>query len=128
VNIYGAMTRRMLDYGHLQTTAEAASIWEGVATLLAVVQQYGVLYGGNPVTLPQNVQSAAQFSAKKTYLGDTFVRVPILPEAANLYLRQFAGNGVKHNVRAMMRLSLLPMLATAAFVSFRLTGNDKGVW
>ena len=128
VNIYGAMARRALDYGQLQSTAERASIWEGVATLMAVVDQYGVLYGANPVNLPPAVQRAAQFSAKQTYLGDSFVRVPILPEAANLFLRQFAGNGVKHNVRAMVRLSLLPLLATAAFVSFRLTGNDKGVW
>jgi hypothetical protein len=128
VNIYTSMKHRLLDYRQLQATAEAASIWEGVATLLALVQQYGVTYGANPILLPDNVRFAAQFSANKTYLGESFVRVPILPQAANLFLRQFAGNGVKHNVRAMMRLSLLPMLATAAFVSFRLTGNDKGVW
>jgi len=128
VNIYTSMSRRLLDYRQLQATAEGASIWEGVATLLAVVQQYAVHYGANPIHLPDNVHNAAQFSANKTYLGDSFVRVPILPQAANLFLRQFADNGVKHNVRAMMRLSLLPMLATAAFVSFRLTGNDKGVW
>lgn len=128
VNIFGLMTGRCLDYDRLQTTAEDASIWEGVATLLSIVQQYGVQYGGSPVPLPQRVQGSAQFSAKETYLGQSFVRVPILPQAANLFLRQFAGNGMKHNIKAMMRLSLLPMLATAAFVSFRLTGNDKGVW
>jgi hypothetical protein len=128
VNIFGLMTRGVLDFQRLQEIAEAASVWEGVATLLIVVQQYGLKYGGGAITLPQSVQTAAQFSAEKTYLGQSFVRVPLVPQAANLFFRQFAGNGLKHNPGAMMRLSLLPLLATAAFVSFRVTGNDKGVW
>jgi len=128
VNIYDRMSQDTLDFERLQSIAEPASIWEGVATLLLVVQQYGVRYGGRAMTLPQSVNVAAQFSAEKTYLSQSFVRVPLVPQAANLFLRQFAGNGMKHNPRAMMRLSLLPLLATAAFVSFRMTGNDKGVW
>jgi hypothetical protein len=128
VNIFELMARGSLDLDRLQAIAEPASVWEGVATLLAVVHQYALRYGATPVALPDNVQKATQFSAKRTYLGRTFVRVPVLPEAANLYLRQLAGNGFRHNLRAMMRLSLLPVLATAAFVSFRITGNDKGVW
>lgn len=128
VNIFSLMTQSQFDYGRLQNIAEPASVWEGVATLLTVVQQYGLRYGGGSVQLPQGVQIAAQFSADKTYLGHSFVRVPLIPQAANLFLRQFAGNGRRHNPKAMMRLSLLPLLATAAFVSFRLTGNDKGVW
>jgi hypothetical protein len=128
VNIFGLMTRRLLDFERLQEIAEAASIWEGVATLLVVVQQYGLRYGGGAIILPESVETAAQFSAEKTYLRQGFVRVPLVPQAANLFFRQFAGNGLKHNPRAMMRLSLLPLLATAAFVSSRVTGNDKGVW
>jgi hypothetical protein len=128
LNIFGLMSREMLDFERLQGIAEHASIWEGVATLLLLVQQYGVRYGGRALTLPQSVHAAAQFSAEKTYLGRSFVRVPLVPQAVNLFLRQFAGNGLKHNPRAMMRLSLLPLLATAAFVSFRITGNDKGIW
>jgi hypothetical protein len=27
-----------------------------------------------------------------------------------------------------LRLSLLPALATAAFVGYKLTGSDKGIW
>ena len=128
LNIFGLMSREMLDFERLRSIAEPASIWEGVATLLLLVQQYGVRYGGRPITLPQSVHAAAQFSAEKTYLEQNFVRVPLVPQAANLFFRQFAGNGQKHNPRAMMRLSLLPLLATAAFVSFRITGNDKGIW
>ena len=128
VNIFGLMRTGMLDFERLQQIAEAVSVWEGVATLLVVVQQYGLRYGGGVITLPQTVQMAAQFSAEKTYLGQSFVRVPLVPQAASLFFRQFAGSGMKHNPRAMMRLSLLPLLATAAFVSFRVTGNDKGVW
>jgi hypothetical protein len=51
-----------------------------------------------------------------------------VPEATNLFLRQLAGNGRSHNFAAIARLSLLPVLATAAYLSFRLTGDDKGVW
>jgi hypothetical protein len=51
-----------------------------------------------------------------------------MPEAATLYLEQLAENGRSRNLRALARLSLLPILASAAFVSFRLTGNDKGIW
>lgn len=128
VNIFCLMTRGLLYYGRLQSIAEPASIWEGVATLLTVVQQYGLRYGGGSIQLPHTVQTATQFSADKTYIGHSFVRVPLVPQAANLFLRQFAGNGRRHNPKAMIRLSLLPLLATAAFVSFRVTGNDKGVW
>ncbi len=81
-----------------------------------------------PIDLPDEVTRAASFHADRTYLGKNFVRVPLMPEAAQLFFRQLAGNGRNHNFAAMARLSLLPVLATAAFVSFRITGNDKGIW
>jgi hypothetical protein len=128
VNIFGLLVRDRIDFDQLKSIAELGAIWPGVATLLLIVQQHGFSCGGPPVELPESVRTTAQFGARETYLGRKFVRVPIVPQAAKLFLRQLAGNRRMHDYRAMMRLSLLPVLATAAFVSFRLTGDDKGVW
>ena len=128
VNIFGVLKNKLVDFERLEAIAESSSVWPGVATLVAVALQHGIRYGGNPVTLPDSVTKAARFSSTETYLDRDFVRVPLMPEATDLYLHQLAGNGRHYNLRALARLSLQPLLATAAFVSFRLTGNDKGVW
>ncbi|MGC2195670.1 MAG: hypothetical protein WA628_13410 [Terriglobales bacterium] len=128
VNIFGLLTNRRVDFDRLKAIAEVGSIWPGVATLLTIVCQHGLRYGGQSICLPESVTAAARFNSERTYLDRKFVRVPLVPEAADLFLHQLAGTGRKHNFRAMMRLTLLPVLATAAFVSFRVTGDDKGVW
>ncbi|PYX40308.1 MAG: hypothetical protein DMG81_06665 [Acidobacteria bacterium] len=111
VNIYGLLAEERVDFQRL-----------------TIVNQHGIRYGSKSIALPEMVTAAARFSSKRTYVDRKFVRVPLVPEAADLFLHQLAGTGRQHNFRAMMRLSLLPVLATAAFVSFRVTGNDKGVW
>jgi hypothetical protein len=128
VNIYGLLAEDRVDFQALKAIADVGSIWPGVATLLTIVNQHGIRYGCKSIALPEMVTAAARFSSKRTYVDRKFVRVPLVPEAADLFLHQLAGTGRQHNFRAMMRLSLLPVLATAAFVSFRVTGNDKGVW
>jgi Uncharacterised nucleotidyltransferase len=128
VNVFGLLACRSIDFDRLRAIAQQASIWEGVATLLVIVQQYGTRYGGSAPALPDSVLAAAQFSAQATRLRRNFVRVPLVPEAAKLYLRQFAAKGQRHSLRTMMRLTLLPFLATAAFLTLRVTGNDKGIW
>ncbi len=128
VNIYGLLAENRVDFEKLKTIADVGSIWPGVATLLTIVNQHAVRYGSKSIALPEMVSAATRFNSKRTYVDRKFVRVPLVPEAADLFLHQLAGTGRQHNFRAMMRLSLLPVLATAAFVSFRVTGNDKGVW
>jgi len=129
VNILGLLAQDRVDFDELQAIAEIGTVWPGVATLLLIVFQHGLRYGSSAsVELPESVRTAAQFNSQQTYLSRSFVRVPIVPEAANLFLCQLAGNGRKHDYHAMLRLSLLPVLATAAFVSFRIRGSDKGVW
>ena len=128
VNIFSSLAARRVDFERLQMIAESGSVWPGVATLLSIVREHGIRYGGQPVDLPNAITRAARFHADRTYLGKNFIRVPLMPEAAQLFFRQLTGNGRNHNFSAMARLSLLPVLATAAFVSFRLTGNDKGIW
>jgi hypothetical protein len=128
VNIFGLLADNRIDFDQLKSIAEVGAIWPGVATLLVIVRQQGLRFGGPALEIPETVQAAAQFGARQTYIGRKFLRVPIMPQAAKLFLRQLAGNRRMHDYRAMMRLTLLPVLATAAFVSFRLTGDDKGVW
>lgn len=128
VNIFGLLADGRVDFNKLKAIADVGSVWPGVATLITIVCQHGLRYGGQDIELPEIVTQATRFNSQRTYLDRKFVRVPILPEAADLFLQQIAGISRKHNFRAMIRLSLLPVLATAAFVSFRVTGNDKGVW
>ncbi len=128
VNIFGAMTRNAIDFERLKALASESSVWPGVATLLTIVCEHGVRFGGGPVNLPPLVIAATRFDSDRTYVDRKFVRVPLMPEAADLYMLQLAENGRRRNIRAVARLILLPILATAAFVSFRLTGNDKGIW
>ena len=128
VNIYRLLSEDRIDFDRLKGIAESGSVWPGVATLLTIVCQHAIRFGGDSIFLPDSVTNAARFGSTRTYLDQKFVRVPVVPEAANLFLGELLGIGRKRNFRAMMRLSLLPLLATAAFVSFRVTGNDKGVW
>jgi hypothetical protein len=128
VNILQSLTQNKINFERLMAIADEGSVWPGVATLLMIVCQQGTRYGAFQVTLPAFVTSAARFSSTRTYVDRKFLRVPIVPEAANLYLEQLAENGRNRNLRALARLSLLPLLASAAFVAFRVTGNDKGIW
>jgi hypothetical protein len=128
VNIFGAVRRNAINFEKLQDLASESSVWPGVATLLTIVCEHGVRFGGGSVSLPPLVTAATKFDSDRTYVDRKFVRVPLMPEAANLYMLQLAENGRSRNVRAVARLTLLPILATAAFVSFRFTGNDKGIW
>jgi len=127
-NIAALIRSGEVDFAELRNTADLGSIWPGVATLLVIVSDYVRAYGGEEVVLPCDVIEAARFDRKRTFVNKQFLRIPIVPEAAELYTQQMIGIGASHNFRSMFRLSLLPALATAAFVGFRLTGSDKGVW
>jgi hypothetical protein len=45
-----------------------------------------------------------------------------------LYTRQLTQTLFRGNVPATLRLSLLPPLASAAAVAYKITGSDKGIW
>lgn len=127
-NIANLLRENAVDFSELKRTADSGSIWPGVTTLLAIVVDYTKRYGGEEIALPQHVIAASQFSEEKTYVNQKFVRIPIMPHAATLYTQQMVGIGASGNFRAMFRLGLLPALATAAFIGYKLTGSDKGVW
>jgi hypothetical protein len=117
-----------IDYEDLRSSAEAAGIWEGVATYLLIVSDYVEHYRGKGLDLPSFVRSSAQFRGDKIHFRRDFLRVPILPESAALYAAQLTTLLRNREFKNSARLSLLPYLATAAAVGMKITGSDKGIW
>lgn len=117
-----------VDYNDLRNVALNAGIWEGVATYLVIVSDYMKQYRGRGLELPEMVLSTARFGGDQVYFAKEFLRVPIMPQSAKLYTQQLAGLLKKRELQSGARLSLLPWLATAAFVGMKVTGSDKGIW
>jgi len=115
-----------LDFQELRRAAEGAGIWPGVATFLFLIQTYIKSYGGE-LSLPKDVVASAHDRGKCVTFGNGFLRVSKLT-AAGLYGSQLLEASRHRDVRAMLRLPLLPPLAVSALVAHRLTGNDKGIW
>ena len=117
-----------LDFDDLRYAAQAAGIWEGVATYLVIVSDYVRRYRGADLDLPKFVTATARFGGDLVYFGRDFLRVPIMPQSAALYRTQLAGLLRKRELNSSARLGLLPWLATAAAVGQKITGSDKGIW
>jgi hypothetical protein len=117
-----------VDFDELRRAADRAGIWRGVATFLNIVSEYVKQYRGTVLNIPSAVIAAAAVGADKIYTQARFLRLPIMPYAARLYTRQITEAAIHGNVPATFRLSLLPPLASAAAVVFKITGSDKGVW
>jgi len=128
LNLTGLVRAGSLDFARLRSSAERWSIWPGVATLLKITSDYNERAGVGPLPLPEFVLPSARFGADVTYVGEQFLRVPIMPQGSQLFLQQLIGTGAARHFRSAARLSLLPVLAAAAFVNLRVTGDDKGIW
>ncbi|MGD0569192.1 MAG: hypothetical protein ABSA78_12365 [Candidatus Sulfotelmatobacter sp.] len=128
LNLTGLVRAGRLDFARLRTSAQRWSIWPGVATLLKITSDYNERVGVGPLPLPEFVVRPARFGADVTYVGEQFLRVPMVPQGSQLFLQQLIGTGAARHFRAAARLSLLPALAAAAFVDLRITGDDKGIW
>ncbi|MFZ0957962.1 MAG: hypothetical protein WAN60_16580 [Candidatus Sulfotelmatobacter sp.] len=128
LNLSGLARAGRLDFTRLRTSALRWSIWPGIATLLKITSDYNERVGAGPLPLPEFVVRSARFGAEVTYVGEQFLRVPMLPQGSQLFLQQLIGTGAARHFRAAARLSLLPALAAAAFVNLRITGDDKGIW
>ena len=128
VNTAALVESGTINYGELKRVSTFAGIWPGVATYLKIVSGYVERYRGQGLGLPQLVLDSARFGAEKVYVRGRFIRVPILPQGAALYTEQVTRTALRGDVPATFRLQLLPPLAVAAAVAFKLTGSDKGVW
>jgi len=128
LNLTGLVRAGRLDFVRLRASAQRWSIWPGVATLLKITSDYNERAGVGPLPLPEFVVGSASFGADVTYVGEQFLRLPMLPQGSQLFLQQLIETGAARRFRAAARLSLLPVLAAAAFVNLRITGDDKGIW
>jgi hypothetical protein len=128
LNLTGLVRAGGLDFTRLRTSAQRWSIWPGVATLLKITSDYNERAGVGTLPLPEFVERSAPFGADVMYVGEQFLRVPIMPQGSQLFLQQLIGTGAARHFRSAARLSLLPVLAAAAFVNLRITRDDKGIW
>lgn len=117
-----------IDYVYLESLSRAAGLWDGLATYLAIVSEYVEQYRGNDLVLPASVLESAQFGHASIYFEHNFLRIPVFPEAAQFYAKEWTTLLRHGELRNTLRLSLLPSLAAAAALSFKLTGQDKGIW
>ncbi len=128
VNTAALLDAGEIDFFELRRAADVGGVWNGVATYLKIVCDYVKKYRGSAPQLLPEVLQAAQFGGEAVYVGGRFLRVPIMPNGARLYARQVTQTAMRGDVPATLRLSLLPPLASAAAVAYRLTGSDKGIW
>jgi hypothetical protein len=117
-----------IDFVELKRAADLGGVWPGVATYLKIVCDYVREYRGDAPALPPSVLAAARFGGDVIFARGKFLRIPLMPNGAELYTRQITDTAVRGDVPATLRLSLLPYLASAAALAFRITGSDKGIW
>ncbi len=128
VNTKNLVESGTIDYVELKKAADLGGIWPGVCSYLRIVSDYVKQYRGTGLDLPADVLNAAPFGGEKVFVKGRFIRVPIMPQGADLYTRQVTSAAFRGDVPATFRLSLLPPLASAAAVAFKITGSDKGIW
>jgi hypothetical protein len=128
VNIAALVESGTVDFAELRRSAMMGGIWKGVCSLLRIVSDYVQQYRGTPVPLPTEVIAAAPFGGEKVYVRSRFIRVPIMPQGTQLYAAQVTDAALRGDLEGTFRLSLLPYLASAAAISYKLTGSDKGIW
>lgn len=128
VNTETLLQTETVDYELLRSASQAAGIWEGVATFLAIVSDYIECYRGQALGLPAWVTKAARFRGDQISFAKGFLRVRILPHSATLYASELTKLLRRGELKSSIRLTLLPCLATAAAVGQKITGSDKGIW
>jgi hypothetical protein len=117
-----------IEYEDLRLASKVAGIWKGVASYLSIVSDYLKHYRGKGLDLPAFVIASARFGGDELHYSRGFLRVPIMPQSAQLYGSQLISLLRNREFKNSVRLSLLPCLATAAAVGKKITGSDKGIW
>lgn len=118
----------LVDFDELRRASEKAGVWAGVATLLRIVSDYMKHYRGEPLILPRRVQLASRFGMEKVYPAAGFLRLPVFPQGAELYARQLVKMLRRRDTVGTARLGLVPPLALAANLRYRITGDEHGIW
>lgn len=128
VNTRDLVESGTVDFAELKRAADLGGIWPGVCAYLKIVNDYVKEFSGRGITLPGSVLAGAPFGGEKVFVRARFIRVPIMPQGAELYYAQVTNTAFRGDMPATFRLSLLPPLASAAAISYKLTGSDKGIW
>jgi hypothetical protein len=122
VNTDRLLSEERLDLYSLKETATACGIWEGVSEFLNLVTRYASFYRSSKTLWPVNNGELGLTARGK------FLRLPIFPRGAMLYSRELMNLLGTGQLASGFRLTLLPPLAFAAGISFKLTGSNQGIW
>lgn len=117
-----------VDYDYLHRLTHSSGLWNGVATYLRIISEYVQVRRGSGPPLPDLVRTAAQFGSEKVEYRKGFLRIPIMPHSAKLYISELGSLVSGGEISDSLRLSLLPALATAAAIKQSITNSDKGIW
>jgi hypothetical protein len=128
VNMARLVESGTIDYAYLRFLGRTAGLWDGIANYLVIVSEYVRAYRGEGLALPYSVTRAARFGNARLTFRRKFLRIPIFPHAATFYLSEWKKLLFSGEIENTLRLSLLPGLAVAAAIEFKITGNDKGIW
>jgi hypothetical protein len=128
VNTAHLIETRTIDYQELRWAASEARVWTGVATFLVIVCEYVKGYRATAPSVPEEVRNSSLFGANKFFVRGQYLRLPLLPEAAQLYGRQVTATALGGDFPGAFRLSLLPPLASAAVLAYKFTGSNQGIW
>ncbi len=127
VNTHAVLESGTLDFSELKYAADLGGIWPGVATYLRIVTEYVRRFRGEAYELPAPVLAASKFGIDEIVVRGIWLRVPV-SRAAQFYARQMTRMAVQRDLHGVFRLSLLPPLASAARLTYRLTGDHRGIW
>jgi hypothetical protein len=117
-----------VDFDELRRAAKRAGIWPGVATYLRLVSGYVHHYEGRHLALPRRVWLASSFGIEKVYANAGFLRLPLFPQGTQLYVRQLIRAMRRRDAAGAIRLGLVPPLAFAANIRFKVSGDEHGIW
>lgn len=118
----------VIDYGYLESFASSIGLWGGVSSYLAVVEDFVQSYCEGKVALPPAVTTAAQISGADITFKRKFIRIPLMPQAARLYGKEWMTLLRRGELENALRLTLLPGLAVAAALAAKATGSTTGIW
>jgi hypothetical protein len=127
VNTHNLLESGRLDPVELRCAADLGGIWPGVATYLRIVTEFVRQYLGTACQLPPEVLTSARFGMEEVTVRGIWLRVPI-GRAGRLYGTQLGQMARRRDLHGVFRLSLLPPLASAARLVYKLTGDHKGIW
>jgi hypothetical protein len=127
VNTHGILESGKLDRAELRYAADMGGIWPGVATYLRIVTDFVRRYRGTACQLSPEVLAGARFGIEEVTVRGIWLRVPVR-RAVRLYGAQLGRMARRRDLHGVFRLSLLPPLASAARLVYKLTGDHKGIW